>query len=72
MTMFNWQARDGEPVYSTHLWVYFVITIPLTVLVLSVWFWWFRSQEKNQKHDIELQQLPPRSRNSVDKFGKVQ
>lgn len=72
MTMFNWQARDGEPVYSSYLWVYFLVAIPLTILVVALWFWWFRTQEKNQKHDVELQRLLPSSQSSVDKFGKVQ
>lgn len=58
MSMFNWQARDGEPVISSHIWVYFVIAIPLTILVVAVWLWWFCTQEKAQRHDIELQRLP--------------
>jgi len=73
MSMFNWQARNGEPVYSSYLWVYFLITVPLTVLVVAVWFWWFRTQERTHKPDIEENSsCPVLKLRSSTKLGKVQ
>lgn len=53
MTMFNWQAAPDQPIMSPHLWVYFVVAVPLTLIVLVIWLWWFRRQEKQHKQDIE-------------------
>ncbi|OCK94825.1 uncharacterized protein K441DRAFT_89226 [Cenococcum geophilum 1.58] len=56
MTMFNWNASQGQPIASKYIWVYFVITIPLTLLILLTWLWWYkRSQRTHQRRwtDIE-------------------
>jgi len=50
MEMFNWSPGPDERVASPYLYVYFVVTIPLTVMVYVAWFWWFhRNQKKYQK-----------------------
>lgn len=36
MSMFNWQASEGV-VVSDHVWLYFGITIPLTLIVVLTW-----------------------------------
>jgi hypothetical protein len=38
MTMFNWEAAQGERVVSRYIWIYPVVMIPLTALVLGVWW----------------------------------
>ena len=53
MTMFNWQANSGESLVSAHLWVYFIVTIPLTFIVFAIWIWWFRTQDRKQRIDLE-------------------
>jgi hypothetical protein len=42
MNMFNWQAENDENILSAYFWVYWVITIPITVLVLLIWMAWYR------------------------------
>lgn len=41
MTMFNWQAQNGQ-VLSSHFWIYWAVTVPVTLLVLLVWVLWAR------------------------------
>ncbi|OCK74103.1 hypothetical protein K432DRAFT_364013 [Lepidopterella palustris CBS 459.81] len=56
MTMFNWNATAGQAVASKWLWIYFVITIPLTLLILLGWLWWFRRSQRthqNRWKDVE-------------------
>lgn len=53
--MFDWQAdvearssdsNEGTTVVSRHFWVYWVVSVPLTVVVFLIWrTWWHR--EKN-------------------------
>lgn len=67
MEMFNWRPGPGEPVASPFLYVYFVVTIPLTLMVYVAWFWWFRhSQKKYQKrHDDGLDDVEKELRRRV-------
>lgn len=65
MTFFNFQDQnndnnnnnnESEPVVSKDLWIYFVITIPLTMFVVLFWRWWDRRREKRyeaEDRDIE-------------------
>lgn len=67
MEMFNWRPGPGESVASPYLYVYFVATIPLTLMVYAAWFWWFRySQKKYQKrHDDGLEDVEKELRRRV-------
>jgi len=42
MEMFNWQAPQGASVVSSRFWIYWAITVPLTLLVFSIWTVWIR------------------------------
>jgi hypothetical protein len=57
MTMFNWQANNGEAVVSSHIWLYFVIAGLLTIAVIGIWVLWYKLvQEKLSKRrydDVE-------------------
>lgn len=69
MTFFNFQEQDPdnnnsggnnnhdkERVVSTSLWIYFVIAIPLTILVVLTWLMWDRRRERRfarEDRDIE-------------------
>lgn len=58
MTFFNFQVGgnggggssggddDNSPIVAPTLWIYFAITIPLTIAVLAALFWWDRTREK--------------------------
>ncbi|KAK0753398.1 hypothetical protein B0T18DRAFT_434170 [Schizothecium vesticola] len=60
MTFFNFQDQDSpapgggsqqeqqqrnDPVVSKDLWIYFVISVPLTLAIVLVWWWWDRRRE---------------------------
>ncbi|KAL8823311.1 MAG: hypothetical protein Q9191_005976 [Dirinaria sp. TL-2023a] len=45
MGMFDWQAPSGDSVLSSRFWVYWAVTIPLTLAVLSIWLVWLHSHE---------------------------
>lgn len=54
MTFFNFQS-GADPVISNWLWVYFIITIPLTVIIVGFWLWYDRRREaRYAKEDKEL------------------
>ena len=42
MNLFDWSAEDGKNIGSKWLWIYFVVTVPLTVLILVAWWIWNR------------------------------
>ena len=56
--MFQWPFR-GDNIASPYLWVFFVITIPLTLFVYTAWVLWFRySQERwKEQHDAGLEKF---------------
>ena len=49
MPLFNWTAMDGENVTEDRFWVYWAVTVPLTIIVLLLLFIWFRVQDQNAK-----------------------
>ena len=49
MTMFNWNASQGQHIASKYIWVYFVITIPLTLLILLTWLWWYKRSQRTRQ-----------------------
>ncbi|KAF2685942.1 hypothetical protein K458DRAFT_365146 [Lentithecium fluviatile CBS 122367] len=43
MDMFQWQPDNGaEPTVSKMFWVYWIVTAPLTTLVMMIWLLWTR------------------------------
>ncbi|KAF2662093.1 hypothetical protein K491DRAFT_279713 [Lophiostoma macrostomum CBS 122681] len=42
MTMFDWQAERWSEVVSQRLWLYWVVSIPLTLIILTIWYFWHR------------------------------
>jgi hypothetical protein len=42
MNMFDWSASDGGNIASKWLWIYFAVTIPLTGIILVLWWFWNR------------------------------
>jgi hypothetical protein len=37
---FQWDANNGAGIVSHRFWIYWVVTIPLTLLVLGIWGVW--------------------------------
>lgn len=62
MSMFNWQAKNGDAVVSNRLWIYIVVTVVLTILVIIIWIWWFRwtqkKYEQRMANDLESEGDP--------------
>ena len=55
--MFHWGPAPGQRIASPYLWVFWVVTIPLTVMIYVAWFFWFRHSQKKyaQKHKEETE-----------------
>ncbi|KAK5720497.1 hypothetical protein LTR17_014973 [Elasticomyces elasticus] len=56
MTLFQWPFRDDKQIASPYIYVYFVVTIPVTLLVYAFWLWWFKYSQRHYKksHDEGL------------------
>lgn len=49
-------ALSGKFTIAPTVWIYFVITIPVTVVIVSGWWLWDRTRErKYTKEDIDLE-----------------
>lgn len=59
MTMFQWPFQNDRSIASPYVWVYFVVTIPLTLMVYAAWIWWFKYSQKSYKkhHEAGLQKF---------------
>ena len=62
--MFQWSATAGLQVQS-HIWIYWAISIPLTILTIGFWMVWLkftmgseRAQLKDAEDLKELSDLP--------------
>lgn len=65
MTFFNFQdqnnnsnnnGNEDEPVVSKDLWIYFVIAIPMTLVVVLIWHLWDRRRERRyQREDADIE-----------------
>jgi hypothetical protein len=55
MTFFNFQTSDG-PVLSPKFWVYWVITVPLTIGIVAFWYVYEKRREAiYDKEDADLE-----------------
>lgn len=63
MTMFTWQQDSGSTgpasssrstiFVSSYFWVYWVISIPLTVIVIWIWRKWWLHEVGNLKEELD-------------------
>lgn len=57
MPLFNWNAGSGEPVLNRWFWVYWALTLPLTVVVMLCWYTWMQwRQRKDAENDRKARQ----------------
>jgi hypothetical protein len=55
MTFFNFQNSDG-PSLSKEFWIYWAFTIPITVVIVAIWYVWEKRREaKYNKEDTDLE-----------------
>jgi uncharacterized membrane protein len=45
MPFFQWDTNVSKSIVTTRFWIYWVITIPATFLVLGTWRMWYKFQE---------------------------
>ncbi|KAI0096335.1 hypothetical protein GGR51DRAFT_32538 [Nemania sp. FL0031] len=65
MTFFNFKVPDNREV-SQELWIYFVITIPLTLAIVGTWWIWDRRREKEYAvEDSDIEQGIERMENEI-------
>lgn len=52
MPIFDWDARPLWPHVQPSIWIYWVVSVPITATVLYVWrFWFIGAVQKQQKED---------------------
>jgi hypothetical protein len=49
MPLFNWDAPRGESVLKSRFWVFWAVTIPLTLAVIGVWWLWMLWRESRDR-----------------------
>lgn len=47
MSLFEWDATKGSEVVNRRFWVYWAITIPLTIVTFMAWMLWLRYQRED-------------------------
>jgi hypothetical protein len=53
MSMFNWNPPEGSrPQISPYMWVYWAISVPLTVLTLMIWRLWWKIEDARYNYQI--------------------
>lgn len=57
ISMFDWQASNSSSSnglsVSSYIWVYWVVTIPLTLLVMIVWRKWWQREDRAYKKELD-------------------
>lgn len=49
MGMFDWQATT----VSSSFYIYWVVTVPLTIITLAGWAWWWNIEKKRFERDVQ-------------------
>lgn len=65
--MFNWDPRPEQSIASPYLYVFFVVTVPVTAGVYLAWFWWFKYNQKHhqKRHEEGLEDIEKKLRLAV-------
>lgn len=56
MSMFSWSqssSSDGTSVVSNKFWIYWAVTIPLTLATIIIWRLWWLWQERSYQKEVE-------------------
>lgn len=46
MPLFDWRADSYRRVPTARFWIYWVVTVPLTFIVILIWLWWKRRTDR--------------------------
>lgn len=87
MPMFQWHADDETGTVSSNIWLYWVVTIPLTLITILTWTFWMRyrvkekvvpvkemaNQDKYEIHSLNTSQTRPEKSqsNTLLKFSSI-
>jgi hypothetical protein len=52
MPLFDWHAPYGQ-IVDKRIWIYFLVTIPLTIFTSAVWWVWFTLKTKREQRENE-------------------
>ena len=55
MTFFNFQAEGEDPEVSSRFWIYWVVTVPVTVAIVAIWYVW--EKKRDARYDREDKDL---------------
>jgi hypothetical protein len=60
MDMFNWQGSASAEastgaVVSPYLWIYWAVTVPLTIIVAFSWRMWWTWEKGNFDRDVRIE-----------------
>ncbi|EOO04092.1 hypothetical protein UCRPA7_353 [Phaeoacremonium minimum UCRPA7] len=56
MTFFNFSPDPGQPIVASSIWVYFAITVPITIVIVVIWRVWDRTRERQYaEEDVDLE-----------------
>jgi cytochrome c-type biogenesis protein CcmH/NrfF len=55
MTFFNWHPEAGEKIVSRYVWIYPVVAMAITAVVLTVWWIRTRKQQASLFEDADIE-----------------
>jgi hypothetical protein len=55
MSMFNWQGKNPDAVVSSKFWIYWAVTLPLTVIVALSWRLWWSWEKRHYDRDVLME-----------------
>ncbi|KAL4995594.1 hypothetical protein BDV10DRAFT_128087 [Aspergillus recurvatus] len=59
MGMFDWQAPEGSRVVTPRLWIYWAITVPLTLIVAAIWLVLYKRHLRREKSPFQTTATSP-------------
>lgn len=46
---FTFNPGPGETIASPNLWIFFAVTIPVTIATYALWIWWHKFSQERYK-----------------------
>ena len=69
MPLFNWSSAEAEAILNDRFWIYWAVTLPLTVVVISTWWFWknWRQRKDSTNDQAALQETPQQEELQAEK-----
>jgi hypothetical protein len=66
LSYINTDPQGANPVVSVQLWIYFAVTVPITVFIVCGWMWMDRRRiEQAKKDDEDLEKNIDKMENDI-------